>query len=302
MADYTTTFAQNYISDTRALAVIMQTINKKNAIIPGVTVKSDLAGLVQANVAEYYYNLAPNVVDATAGDNFDSSNAGSKKAVLNLTRALQIDEKIPNVAISSTQADVLYDRMVKGALAVTNALGKKFLHDLTVRAERANTEGTDLYEKVINAIGQFSSLEINGGFSNVENGVQPTTLLVGNKARAELMKSDGFQRLINASGEMPSLIGTMAGLNVVYSQDLDTVLEAQVVLEAGEVVSNSGSFMLLNAEGIAYPYSINTMRVVESELFNGIRVQAEIGYPKESQDDILPITTYALVLDEPTAV
>lgn len=282
-------FSKSYLGDTRALEVILQTIAKKNAIIPGVTVKPELAGMVQANTAEWYYNIAPNVAEVDAGADFSVTQAGSKKAVMTLSRGLHIDEKIPNVAIETTAADVIYDRMVKGALALTNKLGAKFIADLKALAQaKTYTNGLDMYEAIVEAIGVFaqaSSVKVGGAsdttFSNATNGIQATTILVGDTGRAKLYKSDAFQRIINATGEIPGLIGTMLGMNVVYVQDLTDV-----------------DFMLINYEGVAYPHSINTLRVIESENFNGVRVQGEVGYPDASAYAVLPVDSFALKFTE----
>jgi len=275
-------FSKNYIADTRALAVITQTINSKQALIPGVTVKAELAGLVQANVAEYYYNLAPAVADAVAGADFNTAQVGSRKAVLPLTAALHVDEKIPNVAIDSTQADVLYDRMAKAAMAVTNALGAKFITYLEALAQSADVTAANFYDAIVEGQKVFSgrsSVEVGGvadvTYSNRTNGIQADTILVGDDGRAGLFKTEQFQRIINATGTMPNLIGTMLGMNVVYVQDL------------------TEDFMLIYSEGVAFPYSINTLRVVESENFNGVRVQAEVGYATQGYG-ILPIDSHAI--------
>jgi len=283
-------FSKNYVGDTVALSVITQTINKKNAILPGITVKSDLAGLVQANVAEYYYNLAPGVNETTAGADFSNSNVGNKKAILTLEAALQIDEKIPYASLESVKADQLYDAMAKGSIAISNKLGSKFITGLTALAQaKEYTNGANMFDAIVDAMGTFSSADsVNVGgsadtsFSNKTNGVQPTTILVGDTGRSKLYKTEAFQRTINATGEIRK-IGEILGMDVVYAQDLTGV-----------------DFIMLNVEGVAYPYSINTLRVVESENFNGLRVQGEVGYPTQGYG-ILPIDSYALKFTEASA-
>lgn len=280
-------FAKNYVGDTVALATITQTINKKNAILPGITVKPELAGLVQANVAEYYYNLAPNVAETTAGEDFNTSNQGNRKAILTLESALQIDEKIPYASLESVKADQLYDAMAKGSVAISNKLGAKFITSLTNLAQaKTYTNGSNMYDAIVDAQATFSSADsVNIGgspdtsFSNKENGVQANFILVGDEGRAKLYKTDAFQRTINATGAI-RVIGEILGLNVIYAQDLTGV-----------------DFIMGYSEGVAFPYSINTLRVVESENFNGLRVQGEVGYPTEGYG-ILPIDSMALKFTE----
>lgn len=277
--------SKNFLTDTVATGVITQTIDKINALIPGVTVKAELSGLIGASVAEYYYNLAPAIADADAGADFSVSQIGSKKAVMPLTRALQMDEKVPGFAIETTSADVLNDRLVKGAINIANKAGGKFITDLLALSQaKTYTNGANFYDAVVEGIATFaqgSSAKVGGvvdtTFSNASNGVQPKTLIVGDVGRSKLYKTEAFQRLINATGEIPGLIGTMLGLQVVYSQHLTGV-----------------DFVLLNPEGVAFPYSLNTLRVVESEQFNGVRVQGEVVLPDASSYAILPIDSFSM--------
>jgi hypothetical protein len=283
-------FSKNYIGDTKTLEVILQTIGKKNAIIPGVTVKAELAGMVQANVAEFYYDLAPAIETGDAGGDFGTSNVGSKKAVLPLSRGVRFNEKVPQVAVETIAADVVMDKMVKGALALSNEVGKLFIEGLKGQAKAATyTNGLDMYEAVIEGIATFSqasSSKIGGAndtsYSNAVNGIQPTTLLVGDKGRGDLLKTPAFQRLIGeGSQEIPGLIGKMFGLDVVYVQDLTEV-----------------DFVLLNKEGVAFPYSLNALRVIEDPTFYGVRVQGEVAIPDANTYAILPINCHAIKFTE----
>lgn len=290
--------SKNFLTDTLATGVVTQTINSITSLIPGVTVKAELAGLVSASTAEYYYNLAPAVTVGAAGQDFSSSQVGSKKAVMPLTRALQMDEKVPGFAIETTSADVLNDRIAKGSIAIANHIGKLFMEDLLTLAQAMEyTNGLDFYSAVVEGIQEFSSgnsQKIGGivsdgdegrpePFLNADNGIQPTTLVVGDIGRSKLYKSDAFQRLIGDANQaaIPGLIGSMLGLQVVYSQHLAGV-----------------DFLLLNAEGVAFPYSLNTLRVVESEDFNGVRVQGEVVIADAGTYSVLPIDSFAMKFTE----
>jgi len=287
--------SKNYLTDTLAVGVITSTVNSITSLIPGVTVKPELAGLVSASTAEYYFNLKPNLNITDAGADFNVATVGSKKAVMPLTRAIHMDEKVPGFAVETTSADVLNDRIAKGSIAVANKIGSLFMTDLLALAQpkTVEVEKGDFYKAVVEAIAAFSggsSIKIGGqadtSYSNAENGVQPTTLVVGDVGRSKLFKTEAFQRLIGDSNQnaIPGLIGTMLGLQVVYSQHLTGV-----------------DFLLLNPENVAYPYSLNTLRVVESELFNGVRVQAEVVLPDAAQWSVLPIDSYAMKFTIETA-
>jgi hypothetical protein len=289
-------FAKDYIADTLALAVITETVGEKNAIIPGTTLKTELSGLVQANTAEYYFNLAPNVVRTKAGDDFSTNNVGTKKAVMPLTDAFHVDEKVPNVAVDAISADLLPNVMAKASVAISNRLGAEFVEALTVLAQAETyPEGTNMYDAIVDAMAEFSireSVKIGGqsdtSYSNQVNGIQPNFIMVGNEGRSKLLKTDAFQRTINATGQI-RVIGEILGLTVVYAQDL-----------------SGPDFIMGYSEGIAFPFSINTLRVVDSELFNGVRVQAEIGFADAPVVNnvrvyswaILPIDSHAIAFTE----
>jgi hypothetical protein len=59
--------------------------------------------------------------------------------------------------------------------------------------------------------------------------------------------------------------------------------------------------VLLNYQGVAYPASLNMLRTVEAEGFNGIRLQGEIVFPAltsgatgDAQPSVLVIDSYAM--------
>jgi hypothetical protein len=284
-------FSKSYVGDTLASGVVLGTIGAKTAIIPNVTVKGELAGLIQANVVEFWYNIAPTVGDATAGADFNLTNVGTKKATLTLERALHIDEKIPQIAIETISAPIVADFTAKASIALANRLQLKFVTDLLALAQaKTYANGATFLDAVAEGIAIFEqgvSVEIMGSadtsFSNKTNGIRPTTLMVGPVGKKLLLQDAGFQALFQGAGDAsyPAIIGQIFGLQVVYSQDLTGV-----------------DFVLLNYEGVAYPYSLNALRVVEAEGFVGVRLQAELVYTNVDQPAVLAIDSYAMKFTE----
>jgi hypothetical protein len=284
-------FSKSYVGDTLATGVVIGTIGAKTAIIPNVTVKGELAGLIQANVVEFWYNIAPTVGDAVAGADFNLTNVGTKKATLTLERALHIDEKIPQVAIETISAPIVADFTAKASVALANALQAKFITDLLALAQaKTYANGLGFLDAVVAGMEAFeigASVKILGvsdtTFSNKTNGIRPTTLLLGPAGKKLLLQDAGFKSLFQGVGDpsYPAIIGQLFGLQVVYSQDLTGV-----------------DFVLLNYEGVAYPYSINALRVVEAEGFVGVRLQAELVYTNATQPAVLVIDSYAMKFTE----
>lgn len=290
-------YDKSYLGDTVATGVVIPTIQGISGIIPGVTVKPELGGLISAEVAEFWYDLAPAVEDADAGDDFDVAQVGAKKATIAMTRALHANEKIPQVAIETVSADIIGLKTAQLAVALGNNLGKKFFTDMIALAQKKTyTNGLAFIDAVAEAIKTFTagvSVKIDGSadtsYSNLTNGILPTTLVLGTEGLKKLRQDDAFQALFQGTGALPGTLGQLFGLNVVYSQHLDTIDVDSVT--AGV---QAPEFVLLNYQGVAYPYSLNMLRVVPSETFNGVKLQAEVVIPDASEASVLVIDSHAM--------
>lgn len=275
-------FSKSYLGDTVATGVLLPTIFGKAGVIPGVTVKPELAVTINANVAEFWYNLAPTVDVALAGADFNSTNVGSKKATLTLARALRIDEKIPQVAIDTVSVDLVAATLGNAALALGNRLGLAFYTDLLFHAQKKTyTNSLAMVDAIAEGIATFktsNSVNILGSadatFSNGANGVEPTTIVVGSVGERKLRQDPDFQSLFQGQATYPGQIGTLFGMPVIVSTHLDAI-----DVDSGTAGTQVADFVLLNFQGIAYPAALNMLRTVESEGFNGIRLQGEVVFP-----------------------
>ena len=300
-------FSKSYLGDTVATGVLLPTIFGKAGVIPGVTVKPEMSVVINANVAEFWYNFAPTVDIALAGADFNSTNVGSKKATLTLARALRIDEKIPQVAIETVSVDLIAATLGNAALALGNRLGLEFYKDLLALAQKKTyTNALSMVDAIAEGIATFktsSSVKILGAsdntFSNGSNGVEPTTIIVGSVGERKLRQDTAFQSLFQGQSTYPGQIGTLFGLPVIVSTHLDGI---DVLATAGTQVAD---FVLLNYQGVAYPAALSMLRTVEAEGFNGIRLQGEVVFPALSSGasgdplpGVLVIDSYAMVFTE----
>ena len=282
-------YAKSYLGDTVATGVLIPTVQGISGIIPGVTVKPELSGLIGAETAEFWYDLAPAVEDADAGDDFSVAQVGSKKATIVMTRALHADEKIPQVAIDTINIDVIGAKTLQLATAMGNRLGLKFWTDLLALAQaKTYVNGLEFVDAIADGIATFklgSNTKLDGvnntAFSNATNGILPTTIVVGTAGEKLLRQDADFKNLFDGQGVLPGAIGTLFGLQVVSSQHVTGV-----------------DFVLLNYQGVAYPYSLNMLRAIPSENFNGVRLQAELVYPDSGEASVLVINSYAMKFTE----
>ena len=285
-------YDKSYLGDQVASGVLIPTVQGISGVIPGVTVKPELSGLIGAEKVDFWYDLAPAVEDADAGDDFDVAQVGSKKATIVMTRALHANEKIPQVAIDAINIDVVGAKTLQLATAIGNKLGSKFYTDLLALAQAETyTNGLSFIDAIAEGIATFKageSIEIDGSadttFSNATNGILPTTIVVGTTGEKLLRQDADFKALFDGQGQLPGTIGTLFGLQVVASQHVTAV-----------------DFLLLNHQGVAYPYSLNMLRAIPSEVFNGIKLQAELVYPDASEASVLVIDSFAMKFTEAEA-
>lgn len=297
-------YDKSYLGDQVATGVLIPTVQGISGILPGVTVKPELAGLIGAEKADFWYDLAPAVEEADAGDDFDTAQVGSKKATIVMTKALHADEKIPQVAIDAINIDVVGAKTVQLAQAIGNGLGKRFYNNLVALAQKKTyTNSATMIDAIAEGIQTFTSgasVLIDGAsdttFSNSTNGILPTTLVVSTVGLKKLRQDADFKALFDGQGNLPGTIGTLFGLQVVYSQHLDTI---DVIPGTGGV--QPAEFVLLNFQGVAFPYSLNMLRAIPSENFNGVRLQAEVVYPDHAEASVLVIDSYAMAFTEAAA-
>ena len=285
-------YAKSYLGDQVASGVLIPTVQGISGIIPGVTVKPELSGLIGAEKVDFWYDLAPAVEDADAGDDFDVAQVGSKKATIVMTRALHANEKIPQVAIDAINIDIVGAKTLQLATALGNKLGNKFYTDLLALAQaKTYTNALSFIDAIAEGIATFkagSNSKLDGtnntDFSNATNGILPTTIVVGTTGEKKLRQDADFKALFDGQGQLPGTIGTLFGLQVVASQHVTSI-----------------DFLLLNYQGVAYPYSLNMLRAIPSEVFNGIKLQAELVYPDSSEASVLVINSFAMKFTEAAA-
>jgi len=200
--------------------------------------------------------------------------------------------------------DLIGATLGNSALALGNRLGLEFYKDLIFLAQKktyTNTLGfVDAIAEGIATFKTSSSVKIlgqaNTTFSNSANGVEPTTIIVGTVGERKLRQDAAFKALFQGQATYPNQIGVLFGYPVIVSSHLDGI---DVDSVTGGV--QPAEFVLLNYQGVAYPASLNMLRTVEAEGFNGIRLQGEIVFPAltsgatgDAQPSVLVIDSYAM--------
>lgn len=276
-------FANGFSGDVKSLQHILQTLDAKTILIPGVTSNQNLQVSAAGEVAYFYKRssaTATNVAATTTtgvGQKIDYTSKGVERVDVNLTNAIQIGAVLPHVNYATVEgADVVADKVIQEAISAANEWNTQAIGYLEGNATNFYTAsaGTITTVSVTNNAALTSTtvyseiVKMRKAF-NVKNkatGMKPTAVIVSEGVYALLLQSDEFIRkeqaqdlTVVAEGQ----VGRVAGLWVVVSPDMDE------------------DIVMLNSEAFAAPININSLMTADATPAGypgGTIVAGEIGY------------------------
>lgn len=270
-------FSNGFNGDVKSLNYILQTLEAKQVLIPGVTSNPNLQVSAAGEVAYFYTRGASSVTSGTntLGSQISYTSSGVTRVDINLTNAIQIGAVIPYVNFATVEASVVADKVIQESLTAANTWNEKALAYIEGNATRfykaadgtittvsitnnAALTATTVYAEIINMKKAFN-------VANKAKGMKPTAIIVSEAVNALLLQSDEFIRKEQAGDAMvyEGLIGRVAGLQVVVSAD------------AVEDI------IMLNAEAVAAPVNVKSLVIADATAAGypaGIIVAGEIGY------------------------
>lgn len=156
-----------------------------------------------------------------------------------------------------------WNKQAAKSLLTTTGLNKD-TNILTVLA----TDGSDAYDTIVN------SRQIL-----VEKNANPDTLIVTPATYSKLLKAPEFQRSTQISDMAiaDGVVGRIAGLNVFEYSELNASVTtgdavAGITLASGDEIE----YIIYDSEAFSIVTSVEQVRVVDSERFNGTLAQVEI--------------------------
>lgn len=261
-------------TDHIALNYIYPTLEEVSVLLQGVTINPDVSIEVGGSTAYLYKLDDPAVTEGLAGRALSSGISGNTKIDIILNRSFQVDEVIPNAVTETLSVDVVAPYLVHATNAVANAWGRKGLAQMidggtsAGAALGAPTKG-DIYGKIIEQIQAFDEANPNRSTGANYILVSPATL-------ALLRQSTEFLQTSATAGLLrDGIVGQLGGLTVVLSKQLATIDEDDV--EGYSTLTNV-RFVLGAADAFAAPIVFRNFRVKDSELYFGVKVQAEVPY------------------------
>lgn len=270
-------FSNGFNGDVKSLNYILQTLEAKQVLIPGVTSNPNLQVSAAGEVAYFYTRGASSVTSGTntLGAQISYTSSGVTRVDINLTNAIQIGAVIPYVNFATVEASVVADKVIQESLIAANTWNERALAYIEGNATRfylatdgtittvsvtnnAALTATTVYAEIINMKKAFN-------VANKAKGMKPTAIIVSEAVNALLLQSDEFIRKEQAGDAMvyEGLIGRVAGLQVVVSPD------------AVEDI------IMLNAEAVAAPVNVKSLVIADATPAGypaGVIVAGEIGY------------------------
>ena len=261
-------------TDHIALNYIYPTLEEVSVLLAGVTTNADVSIEVGGSTAFLYKLDDPAVTEGVAGRALTSGISGNTKIDIILNRSFQVDEVIPNAVVETLAVDVVAPYLVNATSAVANAHGRKGLIEMidggtSAGAALGAPTAANIYTKVIDQIQAFDE-------ANPNRSTGANYLLVSPATLALLRKSTEFLQTSATAGLITDgIVGQLGGLTVVLSKQLATLAGADV---AGYSTLTNVRFILGAADAFAAPIVFRNFRVKDSELYFGVKVQAEVPY------------------------
>jgi len=261
-------------TDHIAFNYIYPTLDDVSVLLQGVTINPDVSIEVGGSTAYLYKLDDPAVTEGVAGRALTSAISGNTKIDIILNRSFQVDEVIPNAVTETLAVEVVAPYLVNAASAVANEWGKKGLIEMidggtSAGAALGAPTNANIYGKIIDQIQAFDE-------ANPKRAVGANYLIVSPATLALLRKSTEFLQTSATAGLIrDGIVGQLGGLTVVLSKQLSTISGADV---AGYSTLTNVRFLLGAADAFAAPIVFRNFRVKDSELYFGVKVQAEVPY------------------------
>lgn len=261
-------------TDHIALNYIYPTLDDVAVLLAGVTTNADVSIEVGGSTAFLYKLDDPAVTEGVAGRALSTSLSGNTKIDIVLNRSFQVDEVIPNAVTETLAVDVVAPYLVNSTSAVANAHGRLGLTEMinggtSAGAALGAPTKANIYGKVIDQIQAFDE-------ANPKRSTGANYIIVSPATLSFLRQSTEFLQTSATAGLIQDgIVGQLGGLTVVLSKQLATIAAADV---AGYSTLTNVRFVIGAADAFAAPIVFRNFRVKDSELFFGVKVQAELPF------------------------
>jgi len=261
-------FANAFNGDTVSLNYILQTLDRKSIIIPGITANPNLTVSAAGEVAYFYERGSSNIGTGSVGAQLTYVSTGGTKVSITLDKAIQIKDVLPLVNSATVSADIIGDRAIYNSILAANKQNELAVAYLISSATAFDTSNSAAASYIASSGTAYQIItEAQKVFKvlNKATAMKPTAVIVSSGTYALLLNSKEFIRSTLSGDDVvyEGVVGKIAGLNVVEAVDLTV------------------DFIILNAEGFAAPTNINSFVLADGTAAgypNGTIIAGELGY------------------------
>ncbi|MGI6156404.1 MAG: hypothetical protein ACOYEB_10815 [Enterococcus lemanii] len=258
-------YVSGYNGDQVALKHIVNTMNAKDYLIPGVIVNPALSYTVMGETA-FFYTKGASTLDASHSLGAGSSTTvkGGKRINIDITTGGRFDFVIPGPELkTAASVDVKTRYIIEETIRLLNARQEAGLTAILAGAEaKTYAKGSSAFVAITNGLATFKS-------DNKQTALKPTGILVSSAFWAELLQDNKYIRSTDRADlkVFDGQILEIAGIPVIEAPDLANV-----------------DFVIVNANGVAAPINIASFKMVPADMgggtayIGGERGLGEIGF------------------------
>jgi hypothetical protein len=258
-------YISGFNGDQVALRHIINTMNAKDFLLPGVIANPALSYTVMGESA-FFYTKGASTLDANHNLGAGSTTAvkGGKRINIDVTTGGKFDFVIPGPELkTAASVDVKTRYIIEETIRLLNARQEAGLAAMVAGAQaKTYTNGASAFVALTDAMAEYKK-------DNAKSAHKPTGILVSSVFWAKLLQDNKYIRATDRADlkVFDGQILEVAGVPVVEAQDLTTV-----------------DFLIVNYNGVAAPMNIANFKMVPADMgggtayIGGERGLGEIGY------------------------
>jgi len=260
-------YTSGFNGDHVALKHIINTMNAKDYLIPGVIANPAVSYTVMGESA-FFYTKGATTLDAShnLGAASTTSVRGGRRIDVSLTTGGKFDFVIPGPELkTAASVDVKTRYIIEETIRLLNARQEAAITAIVAAAvEKEYTNGATAFAAITNAIATYR-------VDNKATNHKVTGILVCPSFWAELLQDNKYIRSTDR-----------ADLKVFDGQILEVA--GIPIIECPDLSSSDADFILVNYNGVAAPMNIATFKMVPADMgggtayIGGERGLGEIGY------------------------
>lgn len=263
--------------DDKYSALVEPNLFAGNVFVPGVTF-TDKYQLGPAGQILIHKPGVGTITPTHPGADFSDAIVQDSIITISLDKQFSRSRKMYRVTANSVAYDTAAVELETALAEIREAWNKQAVTSLITEtgilvADNITTllatDGSDIYNDIVGSRAKLRNAKAN-----------PNTLIVSPATYAKLLKAPEFQRSVQLDNEVirDGRVGRIAGLNVYEYENLDAAATNGATIGGITWVAADDDleYIMYDNDAFSIVTSVDTVRVIDSERFNGALAQVEI--------------------------